>query len=194
MLSHPNIAATLEVLDIAGRPAVLQEWLTGLPSTDWPALAGAPGAWYRLMLQAAQALAAAHEAGLYHGHLEPAHFVLTPEGILKVCGFGEPAWLTGTETTENAAADLTALAGIAAGWCVAANQNTVRGRPLPANLQYILDHLTTQGDHRITTSAMLVTELEKAGASLPANAEAWDRLLRHVKSHAGPLAVVRQSA
>src|SRR5262249_29454856 len=29
---HPHVAATLEVLEINGRPAVLQEWLTGLPS------------------------------------------------------------------------------------------------------------------------------------------------------------------
>src|SRR5207245_1695154 len=36
---HPHVMATFEILEIAGRPAVLQEWLTGLPSGDWPALA-----------------------------------------------------------------------------------------------------------------------------------------------------------
>src|SRR5262249_29843511 len=38
-VQHPHLAATWEVLEIAGRSAVLQEWLTGLPSSDWPALA-----------------------------------------------------------------------------------------------------------------------------------------------------------
>ena len=40
-VQQANVAATLEVLEIAGRPAALQEWLHGLPSTEWPALAGA---------------------------------------------------------------------------------------------------------------------------------------------------------
>jgi hypothetical protein len=28
---HPHLAATLEVLEVNGRPAALQEWLSGLP-------------------------------------------------------------------------------------------------------------------------------------------------------------------
>ena len=46
--AHPNLAATVEVLEINGRPAALQEWLTGLPSADWPAEAAVPGVWVRL--------------------------------------------------------------------------------------------------------------------------------------------------
>ena len=34
--AHPNLAAVLEVLDLNGRPAAVQEWLTGLFSADWP--------------------------------------------------------------------------------------------------------------------------------------------------------------
>ncbi len=49
---HVHVAATYEVLEIAGRPAVLQEWLTGLPGSDWPALSSAPGVWFRLLSQA----------------------------------------------------------------------------------------------------------------------------------------------
>src|SRR5262249_30049897 len=48
-VQHPNVAATLEVLEIASRPAALQEWLTGLPGTEWPSLAAAPGVWFRLL-------------------------------------------------------------------------------------------------------------------------------------------------
>jgi len=194
MLPHPNIAATLEVLDVAGRPAVLQEWLTGLPSTDWPALAGAPGVWYRLLLQAAQALHTAHEAGLIHGHLQPGHFVLTGEGILKVCGFGEPSWLMATEFTTDVAGDLQALARIAGGWCATAKHKLVRGKALPGGLQAVLDRLATPGDNGISSAAILLDELEKAAAVVPVNPEAWDRLLRHVKDNAAPLATLRQSA
>jgi chromosome segregation ATPase len=194
MIAHPNIAATLEVLDIASRPAVLQEWLTGLPCSDWPALAGAAGVWYRLLLQAAQALGAAHDAGLVHGHLQPAHFVLTTDGILKVCGFGEPSWLMGTQFATDASADLRALAGIAADWCAAAQPRVARGKTLPGGLQSVLDRLGTSGANGISSAAMLLDELEKNAALVPVNAEAWDRLLRHVKANATPLAALRQSA
>jgi chromosome segregation ATPase len=194
MLGHPNIAATLEVLDIAGRPAVLQEWPSGLPGNDWPALAGAPGVWYRLLLQAAQALCAAHEAGLIHGHLQPTHFMLTAEGILKVSGFGEPEWLMGTKFTTDAAGDLHALAEIAGTWCAAARQKAPRGKALPSGLQSVLDRLAASGEKAISSATMLLDELEKAAAVVPVNPEAWDRLLRHVKDNAPPSTALRQSA
>src|SRR5262249_10285667 len=89
-LQHPNLASTYEVLEINGRPAVLQEWLTGVPSSEWPGLAAAPGVWYRLLAQAALALYTAHSAGLIHGHLDAASFVLAGDGVLKLCGLGEP--------------------------------------------------------------------------------------------------------
>jgi chromosome segregation ATPase len=193
-LSHPNLAATLEVLDVAGRPAALQEWLTGLPSPEWPALAAVPGVWYRLVLQATQALHAAHEAGLSHGHLQPEHLVLTGDGTLKVCGFGEPPWLVTTAFVDQAATDLAALGRIANDWCEVARKKAARGKPLPDRLQASLDRLSAEGDERINTAAALLEELEKAAPVVPANPEAWDRLLRHVKENAGPLATLRQSA
>jgi hypothetical protein len=42
--------------------------------------------------------------------------------------------------------------------------------------------------------ASLLEELDNAGSSLPANAEAWDRLLRYVRDHAAQDAGLRQSA
>jgi hypothetical protein len=193
-IAHPNLAATLEVLDVAGRPAALQEWLTGLPSADWPLLAGVPGVWYRLLLQAAQALHAAHEGGIVHGHLQATHFVLTGEGILKICGFGEPAWLGTTAFTEGPAADLAALGTIANGWCAAARRQAPRGKALPDPLQAILNRLGTPAINPVGGAAQLLEELEKVADSVPANPEAWDRLLRHVRDHAAPLATLRQSA
>src|SRR5262249_49431473 len=92
-LRHPSLAATREVLDIGGRPAALQEYITGLASTEWPALAAAPGVWYRLLSQAALGLQAAHQASMVHGHLQGNHVILTEEGIVKLSGFGEPDYL-----------------------------------------------------------------------------------------------------
>jgi chromosome segregation ATPase len=196
LLTHPNIAATLEVLEIAGRPAVLQEWLTGLPSTDWPPLAAVPGVWYRLLLQAAQALGAAHETALLHGHLEPQHLVLTADGVLKVGGFGEPLWLTTVAALgTDAAADLLALGRLASAWCGTGNRLKGTRTKLPQPLQSILNRLLSENAaKRPASAAVLLEDLEQAGAAVPANPEAWDRLVRHIKDNAAPLATLRQSA
>jgi chromosome segregation ATPase len=97
-ITHPNLAATWEVLDIQGRPAVLQEWLTGLPSSDWPSLASTPSVWFRLLRQTVQGFQAAHSAGLTHGHLLANRILLTADGIVKIAGFGEPDWLVSSKS------------------------------------------------------------------------------------------------
>ena len=61
--AHPNLAATVEVLEINGRPAALQEWITGPPSTDWPPEAATPGVWVKLLADATAALDAAQAVG-----------------------------------------------------------------------------------------------------------------------------------
>jgi TolA-binding protein len=197
-IRHPHLAATLEVLELAGRPAVLQEWLTGLASADWPALAAVPGVWFRLLNQAALGLHTAHQAGLVHGHLSAGRIVLTGDGILKACGLGEPPWLLEPEPGEeaygdDAASDLTALGRIAAGWARVRGKG--KGKPLPEALQAVLQRLVTEDPaERFPDAAALLEALDRAGTDVPANAEAWDRLLRHVRDHAAPEVAQRQSA
>ena len=117
--AHPNLAATLEVLDINGRPAVLQEWLTGLPSPDWPTDAAIPGVWVKLLSDAAKGLDAAHRQGLTHGRLSSDTFLMTANGTVKLLGIGEPMWLsTGIAAAFDPTpeADLRAIGQIAFGW------------------------------------------------------------------------------
>jgi hypothetical protein len=194
-LAHPNLAATLEVVEIGGRPAALQEWLTGLPSSEWPPLAAAPGVWHRLLLQAAQGLKAAHQAGLVNGHLTPELVLLTGEGVVKLCGFGEPHWLATpptAEPVEDPAADLLALGQVASVWCAAGQMKAGKRKGLPDVLQAILDRLT--GEVRYGSAAELLEELDRIHGEVPANPEAWDRLLRQVREEASPLAAFRQTA
>ena len=186
-----------QLLDIAGRPAVLQEWLRGLSAADWPSLAAAPGVLYRLLCQAALGLHTAHQAGLVHGHLEPSSLVLTGDGTLKLCGFGEPLWLLGRPVGEapadDATADLRALGRIADGCTAAtARRKGAKARPLPAPLQEVLHRLGSEAGY--PTAAALLEDLDGVGADVPANPEAWDRLLRHVRDQAPDDQRVRQSA
>jgi hypothetical protein len=208
-VQHPHVATVLEVLDVGGRPAVLQEWLNGLPSTDWPPLAAVPGVWYRLLSQAALGLQTAHDAGLVHGHLHANRVLLLTDGTVKLCGFGEPPWLVdrppndeaGEEggsqdlATEDAAGDLATLGRIAAGWANAARRKGARAKPLPQSLQTILQRLEPNaGEQRLTTAATLLDALDQAGSEVTANGEAWDRLLRHVREHAPAETALRRSA
>jgi chromosome segregation ATPase len=199
-LQHPHLAGTLEVLEIAGRPAALQEWLSGLPGTDWPALVAVPGVWYRLLSQAALGLHAAHEAGLVHGHLRPGLAVLTSDGILKWCGFGEPPWLVMPPVPDalagDVAADLAALGRIAAAWAAPeARRKGAKIKPLPAELRAVLDRLTAEAaDARYPSAAALLEDLDRAGADVSANAEAWERLVRYVREHTAEDVVLRRSA
>jgi DNA repair exonuclease SbcCD ATPase subunit len=184
-VSHPHLAATLEVLEVAGRPAVLQEWLTGLPGGDWPALTAVPGVWYRLLCQAALGLHTLHQAGLAHGHLDAGSVLLTADGTVKLCGAGEPAWLRAAPPADegDAAADLAALGRVAAEWIEPAEgRKGPKPKPLPESLQAVLRRLTADapGD-RYPSAAVLLEDLERAGADVPANGAAWDRLLRHVR-------------
>jgi hypothetical protein len=197
-LRHENVAATLEVLEIAGRPAALQEWLLGLPSTEWPVLAGAPGVWVRLLSQSALALNAAHTAGLVHGHLHASSFVFTREGVLKVCGLGEPRWLAVPPPQEDdepsVARDLTALGHIAAGWAaVTPPTKGGKSKAMPAVLQTILGRFHHDDENqRYGSMAALLEDLERAGAAVPANTAAWERFVRQVREESA--AVLRESA
>jgi chromosome segregation ATPase len=196
-VQHPHLAATLEVLEVAGRPAVLQEWLSGQPSTEWSQLAAVPGVWFRLVCQAALGLHTAHQAGLVHGHLDADLIVLTGEGVLKVCGFGEPAWLLGSATgaeESDAAADLAALGRMASAWAQPAGEGgrsprkNARTRSLPETLQEVVQRLTTEdAGQRYPSAGALLEDLDRAGAELPANAAAWERLLAQVRDQATPV-------
>jgi hypothetical protein len=196
VVNDPHLAATLEVVEINGRPAALQPWLTGLSAADWPPLAAAPGVCYRLLTQAARGLDAAHRAGLMHGHLSDALLILNGDGVLKVCGLGEPPWLTG-QADDNAdmRRDLRALGAIVSGWCTPSGvRRGARARPLPEALVSVLYRLNAEGEAGYPSTKELLEELEQAANAVPPNSEAWDRLLRYVREHSNADAALRRSA
>ncbi|MFO0936275.1 MAG: FHA domain-containing protein [Gemmataceae bacterium] len=53
--SHPNLGNTLDVLELAGRPAAVQEWVGGLASGEWPVVS--PGVWLKLFTDTASGVA-----------------------------------------------------------------------------------------------------------------------------------------
>lgn len=189
-----HLAAVCEVFELAGRPAVLQEWLQGLPASDWPPLAAAPGVCFRLVTQAALGLATAHKKGLVHGHLDDSSLLLTSEGMIKICGLGEPEWLNGNVVAQSQTPqdDLHALGRIVAGWCLPDGvRKGAKTKPLPDALAAVLQRL---GAGRYENAAQLLDDLDRAGGDVPPNSEAWDRLLKYVREHETPEALLRLSA
>lgn len=193
-ISDPNLAATFEVLEINGRPAVLQEWLIGLPSNEWPAAVASPTVWRRLVTQAAQGLEAAHRSGLVHGRLGPRSVILTADGTVKVMGCGEPPWLSGTGRDGSVADDLMALGELAAKWStIAPRRKGARApKPLPDCLQLVVSRMRSDAEGRYESAAEVVAGLEATKDELPDSADAWDKLIRRSADDVGE--AVRKSA
>jgi hypothetical protein len=133
---------------------------------------------------------------LLHSHLQPESLLLTGDGILKLCGFGEPLWLTGPavpQVQEEVRGDLDALGRIVSGW-IPTRRQASKSKALPDRFRAVLDGLCSDDRARYESAGALLDALDQAGAEVPANAEAWDRLLRHVRENAQPEATLRQSA
>jgi hypothetical protein len=192
----------MEVVDIAGRPAVVQEWLHGLPGGDWPAAVSSPGVWHRLMMQAALGLHAAHAAGLVHGRLTANSFLLTRPGVVKLVGVGEPPWLHAGWTGHDFTAedDLKALGQVALHWMQAGRRKPGKPKPFPPGLIEVLRSLGISPDDGgvplgvYPSAAALLEDLDKAAAEVPADHGAWEKLLAYVGENAGDGIVLRQSA
>jgi chromosome segregation ATPase len=199
-IKHPNLADTFEVLDIAGRPAVLQGWLSGLPGSDWPPVVAAPGVWYRLVYQSALGLHAAHRAGLVHGHLNVTSFLLTLDGIVKLSGLGEPEWLAlpalRQQKDVDFRTDVLDFASIALSWAnPAPRKKSVRPRITDEILQPIHHRLAAVSpEERYPDVAALIEDLERFKSKAPSNDDAWQRLLKLASEHASKVTERRQSA
>ena len=197
--AHPNLVNVAEVLEINSRPAVVQEWLTGLFSADWPAYAAHPGCWVRLAAMSAAAIDTAHRQGLVHGRLTSDSFVLTAAGALKVTGFGEPPWLTVGPTSSvepTPAADLRAFGQVAFGWSqfAARRKGVAKPKPFPEALLAIIRRLEADPEPPMAdtvgtgkpyeSAADLVEDLGRVARDIPFSDDAWEKLLKHVAENA----------
>ena len=197
MVEHPHLAATWEIFELAGRPAVLQELPVGLAGNDWPTLAAAPGVWFRLLHQAALGLRALHENGLVHGHLTAESFVCTREGVVKIVGIGEPHWLAGSSLSGDeptAAVDLQALGQIALVWGRDTPRKTGKAKQLPDALLELAQRLLSEDPgQRIESAAALVEEMDRLRDQVPANGAAWDRFVKQVRDESAEQALRRSA-
>jgi hypothetical protein len=181
-IQHPNVARTLDVLEMSGTPAVVQEWLIGLPGTEWTSQVTDPFVTLRLIGQAAAGLNAIHEAGLVHGQLQLGRLLLTAQGELKLCGAGEPRWLMGPATMADRSFhdDVAQLTALVTPWC--------RGKPASAKRvqetaesKLMTDFVEQLQENQFTTAAALKEAVDASLGSIKSDEGAWQRFLQFIQ-------------
>jgi serine/threonine protein kinase len=88
-LNHPNIITIYEIRQAAGSHIIATEYVEG--ETLRQRLVRAPltlSETLNIAIQIADALAAAHKAGIIHRDIKPENIMLRPDGYVKVLDFG----------------------------------------------------------------------------------------------------------
>jgi serine/threonine protein kinase/tetratricopeptide (TPR) repeat protein len=87
-LNHPNIATIYDFDQYDGRDFLVMEYIEGESLREAGVEPLPPAEVVRLGTQLAEALAAAHSAGVVHLDLKPSNLMRTPDGRLKILDFG----------------------------------------------------------------------------------------------------------
>ena len=89
-LNHPNVVAVFDLIDQDDQQWLVMEYVESRTLTQLVAERGplSPDEAARLLCQAADALAAAHRAGITHRDVKPSNILITPSGRAKLTDFG----------------------------------------------------------------------------------------------------------
>jgi tetratricopeptide (TPR) repeat protein len=111
-LDHPGIATVFDLDRVDGVAFLVMEFVRGATLAERLAQGPVPEAEaLAIALQAADALAAAHEQGVIHRDFKPANVMLTVRGHVKVLDFGLAACLDETTVTATAPTQRIGLTG-----------------------------------------------------------------------------------
>jgi tRNA A-37 threonylcarbamoyl transferase component Bud32 len=135
-LNHPHVAQIYEVDQAGGRSYLVLELVPGENLAERIARGPLPvEEALDLCRQVAEALEAAHEAGVIHRDLKPANVRVTPEGSVKVLDFGlakplAPLQAAGHASSAVEDSFLMSQEGLVLGTPCYMSPEQVRGRPL----------------------------------------------------------------
>jgi len=105
-LNDSRLSQVFDVDDSGDRAFIVMEWVAGESLTDMLSDGPLDPSWAAtLVSEAAQAISAAHAAGLAHLRLVPGSLRWTSGGGVKITGLGMDAAIAGVGTEEGSAAD-----------------------------------------------------------------------------------------
>ncbi len=164
-LNHPNICTVYDVGDDARGPFMVLESLEG--QTLKQTIGGRSVPLARLLdwaIQAADALAAAHSAGIVHRDIKPTNLFVTSHGHIKVLDFGI-AKLADPVLAEDTTREALTGAGIPIGTVAYMSPEQARGEPV---------------DARTDLFSLGVVLYEMATGRLPFEGDSLPALLDHI--------------
>lgn len=99
-LNHPNIVTVYDVVEDAGRQAVIMEYVDGMSLREVldKHIRLSPALTVHVGMAVASALDAAHKNSLVHRDIKPGNILITPTGRVLLTDFGIAKALTGNET------------------------------------------------------------------------------------------------
>jgi predicted ATPase len=129
-LNHPHICTIHDTGECGGRPFLSMELVEG--QTLEAMIRRRPGLedMARWLGQAAQALAAAHAAGVVHRDIKPANIMVRADGIVKVLDFGLARRLSGAAAPEAGGRALDTDPGTCVGTVMFMSPEQVRAEPV----------------------------------------------------------------